>query len=49
MIKFLLQAGDTARVIAKVLEGDRNNDGQLSWLELFMMGGWIMIPSPPCS
>jgi len=43
MINFLLQA-DTARVLARVLEGDRNGDGELSWLELFMMGGWIMIP-----
>jgi biopolymer transport protein ExbB len=40
----LLQIGDSLNKVVKYAAGDSNHDGQLSFLELLMMGGWIMIP-----
>jgi biopolymer transport protein ExbB len=41
----LLQIVDTVGKVAQTaLNGDHNNDGSLSLLELLTMGGWIMIP-----
>lgn len=35
---------DSLQQIVKHAAGDTNGDGHLSFLELLMMGGWIMIP-----
>jgi len=40
----LLQIVDTLNQITKHMAGDANGDGSLSFFELLMMGGWIMIP-----
>ncbi len=41
----LLQITDTAQGIASnIVNVDRNNDGSISFMELLLMGGWIMIP-----
>src|SRR5690242_13086427 len=39
-----LQIVDTLSKATQTLAGDRNHDGSLSFFELLMMGGWIMIP-----
>lgn len=43
MIDFL-QIADTVTQVAHKVTGDRNNDGFLSFGELLITGGWIMIP-----
>src|SRR6266536_6232789 len=40
----LLQIVDTLNHVVKHMAGDANGDGSLSFFELLMMGGWIMIP-----
>ena len=40
----LLQIVDTVNQVVKHMAGDTNGDGKLSFFELLMMGGWIMIP-----
>lgn len=40
----LLQIVDTLNQVTKHMAGDANNDGKLSFFELLVMGGWIMIP-----
>src|SRR6476619_3902843 len=40
----LLQIVDTVNQVVKHMAGDSNGDGSLSFFELLMMGGWIMIP-----
>src|SRR5664279_5611205 len=39
----LLQIVDTLTKVTH-MAGDANGDGQLSFFELLVMGGWIMIP-----
>ena len=40
----LLQIIDTVAQVTKKVAGDANSDGYLSFGELLMTGGWIMIP-----
>lgn len=40
----LLQITDSLTKATQSLAGDANHDGQLSFFELLLMGGWIMIP-----
>jgi biopolymer transport protein ExbB len=40
----LLQIVDTLNQVTKHMAGDANGDGKLSFYELLMMGGWIMVP-----
>ncbi len=40
----LLQMTDTLSTVANKITGDTNNDGYISFGELLMTGGWIMIP-----
>nr|HQV06595.1 hypothetical protein [Chitinophagaceae bacterium] len=40
----ILQIVDTTTQIVKKVAGDANGDGYLSFGELLMTGGWIMIP-----
>jgi biopolymer transport protein ExbB len=40
----LLQIVDSLQTVTKHAAGDTNGDGHLSFFELLMMGGWIMIP-----
>lgn len=40
----LLQIVDSLSKATQALAGDSNHDGSLSFFELLMMGGWIMIP-----
>jgi biopolymer transport protein ExbB len=40
----LLQIIDTVNHVIKHMAGDTNGDGSLSFFELLMMGGWIMVP-----
>ena len=40
----LLQIADTLTQVAHKVTGDRNGDGFLSFGELLITGGWIMIP-----
>ncbi|MFI5133913.1 MAG: MotA/TolQ/ExbB proton channel family protein [Chitinophagales bacterium] len=40
----LLQIADTVNQVVRHIAGDRNGDGHLSFFELLMMGGWIMVP-----
>ena len=40
----LLQIVDTLNQVTRHMAGDANGDGSLSFFELLMMGGWIMIP-----
>ncbi len=40
----LLQIVDTLQAAKHFATGDTDHDGKLSFLELIMMGGWIMIP-----
>ncbi|MBL7743452.1 MAG: MotA/TolQ/ExbB proton channel family protein [Chitinophagaceae bacterium] len=40
----LLQIVDTLQQVTKQAAGDTNGDGHLSFFELLVMGGWIMIP-----
>ncbi|MBS1761185.1 MAG: MotA/TolQ/ExbB proton channel family protein [Bacteroidetes bacterium] len=40
----LLQIADTANQIAKHVSADRNGDGHISFGELILAGGWLMIP-----
>lgn len=42
---YLLQIADsTVQAVNTVLQGDLNNDGQLGFWEILVMGGWVMIP-----
>lgn len=40
----LLQITDSLSKAVQTIAGDTNHDGHLSFFELLMMGGWIMIP-----
>src|SRR5882757_8011101 len=40
----LLQIVDSLQQVTKHAAGDSNGDGHLSFFELLVMGGWIMIP-----
>ncbi len=40
----LLQIVDSLSKVTQQMAGDANGDGSLSFFELLMMGGWIMIP-----
>lgn len=40
----LLQIVDSLEKVTRSAAGDTNHDGNLSFLELLTMGGWIMIP-----
>jgi biopolymer transport protein ExbB len=41
----LLQIAETVNTLTQSrIAGDSNNDGKVSFIELFMMGGWPMIP-----
>lgn len=40
----LLQIADTVNNVVKYAAGDANHDGKLSFFELLIMGGWIMVP-----
>jgi biopolymer transport protein ExbB len=40
----LLQITDSLATAAQNIAGDANHDGHLSFFELLVMGGWIMIP-----
>lgn len=40
----LLQIADTTRLVSSVLNVDKNNDGNVSFMELLLMGGWVMAP-----
>lgn len=40
----LLQIVDSLSKVTQQMAGDSNSDGSLSFFELLMMGGWIMIP-----
>ncbi|MBC7949279.1 MAG: MotA/TolQ/ExbB proton channel family protein [Chitinophagaceae bacterium] len=40
----LLQIVDSLQQVTKSTGGDTNGDGHLSFFELLMMGGWIMVP-----
>ena len=39
-----LQIVDSLNTAVKYAAGDNNHDGKLSFFELLMMGGWIMVP-----
>ena len=40
----LLQISDSLNKVAGLLNGDSNSDGSISFMELLVMGGWVMIP-----
>lgn len=40
----LLQIVDSLNKVTQQMAGDANGDGSLSFFELLIMGGWIMIP-----